>query len=88
MRMRFPGIMASIAMASMALAMPIAPPPGSLGTEASPGNAKQRKRAARIAAASSPRKALRSRWKAMQPKRHRNRLHVSRRTRRKHRRAA
>lgn len=31
---------------------------------------------------------LRSRWKASRPKRHSNRLHISKRARRKHRRAA
>ena len=88
MRMiKFPGILAGLA--AVALAAPAVGPemPRMPAGEVAPGRARQRKRAVRVAALGAPRKAIRSRWKAMQRKRRPNRLHISRRTRRKHRRA-
>lgn len=88
MRIRFPGLLLGFAAAAMAAAMPpqLLSGPGGIA-EATPGRPKRGKRLPRGMAARSSPKAIRSRWKAARPKRRPNRLHISRRARRRHRKA-
>ena len=87
MRMRGGYLGSLLAMASMAVATSAAPVLVREPVPVAAARAKARRRAARVAMG-SPRKAVRSRWKAQRRQLKPNRIHVSRRVRRRHRKAA
>lgn len=80
---RFMGLLAASSMAFAAVPSASMEP---VTSAASPARPQRRTAKRRHAMAQSH--VYRSRWKAEKPKRRSNRLHVSRRTRRRHRRAA
>lgn len=76
-----------MAMATLAVA-PVAANQGVIPTEVRASDEREVKRKHRAVATGSLAKLIRSRGPAAKPKRHRNRLHTSKRVRRKHRRTA